>query len=152
MANLISVIYYIVNKSTELKATIPEAFSAPIEFTCVFTHTERDYKKSLKQISELGKVVENTPTGLTYLLNKPLETISGPLFLVKIRKPDPTRKEVGDADFNTNYKELKKYQNNPKFELIKRETFEMLRFSDANFDVMACFSNIPKSKSLGIEL
>ena len=44
----------------------------------------------------------------------------------------------------------KEYEGNPKFELVKRKTFEMLRLSDPEFDVMACFSSISKSKELGI--
>jgi len=82
-----------------------------------------------------------------------VKTIVGPLRLVKIRKPDPQRLEKGDVDFNTDYKNFKKkYQSDSGFELVKRETFEMLRLSNPNFNVMACFSNIPKSKYLGIKL
>jgi|GEM_PF-1850186 len=67
--------------------------------------------------------------------------------------PDPNRPERGDADFNTDYKKFKdKYGKDPRFELVKRESFEMLRLSNPNLDVMACFSNIPKSKGLDIEL
>lgn len=107
----------------------------------------------MKQIAELGKIVESTPTGFTYLLDKPLETMSGFLYLIKIRKPDPARREVGDADFNTDYRKLKdKYIRDPKFELVERDTFEMLRLSDPNFDVMTCFSSEPKSKGLSINL
>lgn len=152
MANLVSVISYIANRAIELKNTIPEAYYSPIEFVCVFCHSEKDYKKYSRQISELGHSVENTPTGQTYLLKKPLETINGFVSLVKIRKPDPERTEAGDADFNTDYKVLKAKNLGKKgFELIKRKDFEMLRFSDTKFDVMACFSDIPKSKSLGLK-
>jgi hypothetical protein len=70
---------------------------------------------------------------------------------VKIRKTDPQRKECGDADFNTDYPKLKAtYTHHPQFELIKREGFEMLRLSDSQFDVMACFSSVPMSKYLGL--
>lgn len=74
------------------------------------------------------------------------------LKLVKIRRPDPLRKERGDADFNTNYPEFKrKYQHKPQFELVDRGNFEMLRLSDPKFDTMACFSNIPLSESLNLK-
>jgi hypothetical protein len=63
------------------------------------------------------------------------------------------RKELGDADFNTNYNEMKNtYLKMANFELVKRENFEMLRLSEPNGDVMTCFSNIPLSNSLNIVL
>ena len=153
MNNLIKTIDYIVNRSTELKNKFTNASSAPVEFVCIFCQSNEEYGYFTNSIKALGKVVENTKSGFTYLLDKPISTVSGPLKLVKIRKPDPQRSEKGDADFNTNYREFKKkYKNDSRFEFVKRETFEMLRLSDPKFDVMACFSNIPKSKSLGVKL
>lgn len=153
MNNLITTINYIVNRSTELKNKFTDASSAPVEFACIFCQNEEEYNKFTNEIETLGKVVETTPSGFTYLLVKPIETIAGPLRLVKIRKPDIQRSKRGDADFNTDYENFKKkYQSDSRFELVKRETFEYLRLSDPDFDVMACFSDIPKSKSLGIKL
>lgn len=88
-----------------------------------------------------------------YVFIKSIKTESGPLRLVKVRKFDNSRSEKGDADFNTDYNDFKKkHQGSHEFELIKRETFEMLRLSDPSFDVMACFSSIPISKDLGVDL
>lgn len=152
MKQLITTITYIVNRSVELKNRYTNAPTVHIEFACIFCQNEEEYNKFTSTIEKLGKIVEKTPSGFTYLLDMPLKTIAGPLRLVKIRKPD-FRLERGDADFNTDYENFKKkYQENSKFELIKRESFEMLRLSDPNFDVMACFSNVPKSRSLGIKL
>jgi len=152
MLSILTIINYIVNNSAQLKNKFTDEISAPIEFACIFCQDEKEYNDFTNAIESLGKVVEETPTGFTYLLTSPIETIAGPLRLVKIRKPD-FRKERGDADFNTSYVRLKKkYSNNPNFELVRYETFEMLRLSDPNFDVMVCFSNIPKSKNLGIKL
>ncbi len=144
MNNLITTINYIVNRSNELKNKFTNVPTAPVEFACIFCQNEEGYKEFTSSIQTLGEIVQNTPSGYTYLLNEPIKTVAGPLRLVKIRKPDPKRPERGDADFNTEYKNFKKtYQENPKFELIKRGTFEMLRLSDPEFDVMACFSSIP---------
>jgi len=153
MNNLIATINYIVRRSTELKNKCTNASSAPVEFSCIFCQNEEEYKQFTGEVETLGKIAERTQSGFTYLLDKPIETVAGPLRLVKIRKPDVQRVERGDADFNTDYENFKeKYQNNSGFELIKRESFEMLRLSDSNFDVMACFSNVPKSKILCIKL
>ncbi len=153
MDNLISTINHIVSRSAELKNKYTDASTAPVEFSCIFCQSEEEYKFFTNSIKPIGKIVEDTKNGFTYFLDKPIDTVSGPLRFVKIRKPDPLRPERGDADFNTNYKEFsEKYHSNPKFELVKRETFEYLRLSDPNFDVLACFSNIPKSNVLGITL
>ncbi len=153
MKDLIFTVQYIVSKSNELKNKLPEASSAPVEFVCIFCQNEEEYKQFTHSIETLGKVVESTQSGFTYLLDNPIETVAEHLRLVKIRKPDTQRLERGDADFNTDYNNFKtRYQGQPGFKLIKRESFEMLRLSDPNFDVMACFSNIPKSKDLDIKL
>ncbi len=153
MNKLITTVKYIVNRSTDLKNNFTNEVQASVEFGCIFCQNDEEYKHFTNSIKVLGKVAEDTKSGYTYLLDKPINTISGPLRLVKIRKPDSQRLERGDADFNTDYEEFKnKYQNNPEFELIKRRAFEMLRLTDPDFDVMACFSNIPKSKVLGIKL
>lgn len=153
MKNLLSTINYIVDCSTELKNKCTDASSAPVEFACIFCQNEEEYKQFTDAVATLGKVAETAQNGFTYLLDKPIQTIAGPLRLVKIRKPDIQRPERGDADFNTDYKNFKKkYQKNAGFEFVKRETFEMLRLSDPDFDVLTCFSNIPKSTTLKISL
>lgn len=147
---LAEMVHYIVNRSIELRNKYTSAHTAPVEFVCIFCQNKKEYNKFTELIQTLGRIVQRTQSGFTYLLDEPIKTEAGPLRLVKIRKPDPQRKERGDADFNTEYKEFKeKYQENPKFELITRETFEMLRLSDPGFDVMACFSSVPINKDLG---
>lgn len=153
MNKLTITINYIVSHSTELRDRYTNASTAPIEFACIFCQNEEEYKVFTDSIKMLGKIAEETKSGFTYLLDEPLKTVAGPLRLVKIRKPDPNHTERGDADFNTDYKNFKdRYEKDPRFELVKRESFEMLRLSNPNFDVMACFSNIPKSKDLCIKL
>ena len=153
MDNLIKIVQYIVSRSTELKNKYTNENDAPVEFGCIFCQNEEEYGRFIDLIQSVARIVEDTKSGFTYLLDKPIDTISGSLRLVKVRKPDYLRCERGDADFNTNYKEFKKkYQNDSKFELVERKTFEYLRLSDPGFDVMACFSNIPKSKDLRIAL
>lgn len=151
MKKIVKIVTYICKHTVELKNTFTDAHDVPIEFACVFCQSEEEYKMFTNAIQTLGKIVERTPSGYTYLLDEPIVTVAGPLRLVKIRRPDPKMLKRGDADFNTNYEDFKKrYGSDPKFELIKRPAFEMLRLSDPRFDVMACFSSIPKSKELGM--
>ena len=152
MDNLVSTINYIVSRSAELKNKFTDVSSAQVEFACIFCQNGEEHKEFTNSIEKVGKIVERTPSGFTYLLDMPLKTIAGPLRLVKIRKPD-FRLERGDADFNIDYNKFKnRYQRDPRFELVKYETFKMLRLSSPDYDVMACFSDIPKSKSLDIKL
>ena len=113
MNNLITTINYIVGRSTELKDKFTNASSAPVEFLCIFCQNEEEYKQFTRSIETAGKIVQRTPSGFTYLLEKSIETIAGPLRLVKVRKPDPQRLERGDADFNTEYKNFKKTYQGP---------------------------------------
>ncbi|OGH32559.1 MAG: hypothetical protein A3G66_01425 [Candidatus Levybacteria bacterium RIFCSPLOWO2_12_FULL_39_17] len=153
MDNLIKIIQYVVNRSAELKDKYTSEEKTPIEFVCIFCQNEKEHRNFTDSITSIGKIVEDTKSGFTYLLDHPIDTSSGPLRLVKIRKPDAHFTQRGDADFNTDYENFKKrYQKNSMFELVKRETFEMLRLSNPNFDVMTCFSSIPKSKDLGVKL
>ena len=146
------VVNYIVNESIKLKNKHTTETDAPIEFACIFCKNEKEYQEFTEAIKKLGRVVQDTPTGYTYKLDSSIKTNAGMLKLVKIRKPDPLRKERGDADFNTNYSEFKKkYQGKPLFELIDKGNFEMLRLSDPKFNVMSCFSNIPLSKNLNLK-
>jgi len=150
--NLNEIVNYIVGKSLKLKRKYTTETNVPIEFACIFSQNEKEYQQFTENIKKLGKKVQDTPTGYTYQLKKPFKTQAGMLKLVKIRKPDPLRKERGDTDFNTNYSEFKKkYQDKPEFELIDRGDFEMLRLSDPDSDVMVCFSNIALSKSLNLK-
>jgi hypothetical protein len=149
------IVRYIVDKSSELKNKFTDAKGAPVEFACIFCQNEGEYNELDEAVSSKGRLVQNTPSGKTYLLREAIQTTAGPLRLLKVRKPDPARPERGDADFNTDYQKFKsKYEGKLGFELLKRDNFEMLRLSDDNagFDVLACFSSIPMSKDLGIEL
>ena len=82
-----------------------------------------------------------------------MKTVAGLLKLLKIRHPDSTRPERGDADFTvTNFVVFKKkYLSKKEFKLIKRKNFEMIELMDPEFDVRAYFSNPPLDKQLNIK-
>ncbi len=144
---------YIVNTSIQLKNKYIDQVNVLIEFACIFSKNMEEYQELTEIIKQLGRIVQDTPSGYTYMLDNPIKTKAGKLRLIKIRKPDPNRSERGDVDFNTNYPEFKnKYADKEDFELITREDFEMLRLSNPEFDVLACFSSTPLSKSLGVRL
>ena len=143
----------IVEQSEKLRRQYVAEIPARLDFACIFCHDNEEYAEFSKQAVAVGQSVQDTPSGYTYLLRKPLLTIVGSLRLVKIRKPDASRHERGDTDFDmaSQYNEMKiKFINNPHFELVERPDLEMMRLADPDFTVMVCFSKEPLSAKLGV--
>ena len=142
----------IVEKATTLKNKYIDYKNTPINYACIFSQNKKEYDELVEVAQKIGNVIKETPTGLLFHI-KPLQTISGVLKLLKIRLPDPTRPERGDADFTvSNFLEFeKKYLSKAGFKLIKRENFVMMELMDSKFDVRAYFSNPPLDVQLNIK-
>jgi len=151
--NLKNLVKDIVETATMLKDKHIEYKNAPVNYACIFAQSEKEYKELLDASNKLGKVLEKMSSGVLFQIS-PLETVSGPLQILKIRIPDATRPERGDADFTIpNYLALKKkYLGKPGWGLIrKREDFEMLELIDPEFNVRVYFSNPPLDVQLNIK-
>ena len=151
--DLKTIIQEIVRQSTDLKNKYIRNKNIPVNYACIFSQNKKEYNELLEATRKIGSVIEETPTGLLFQINS-LKTVSGVLKLLKIRVPDVTRPERGDADFTiSNFTYFKKkYLHRDGFKLIKkREDFEMLELMDSRFDVRAYFSNPPLDKQLGIK-
>lgn len=145
------IINYLITECTKLKGKYVDEKDLEIDYVCIFSHSETEYKQLLKVAGSLGKIAQETPTGPVFAFNSLVETIAGNPKLLKIRKPDVTRPQRGDVDFNTDYENFKnKYLDNKRFTLIKRESFEMIELRDDAFDVLVYFSSTPLSQQLGI--
>jgi hypothetical protein len=142
----------IVKNANDLKNKRTSEKNAPVNYACIFCQNEDQYNNLLVTMRNTGEVVKETPMGPLFHIS-PLNTVAGKLRLLRIRKPDVTRPELGDADFTvTNYAEFKKnYLSREGFKLILRENFEMIELVDPGFNVRAYFSNPPLNKQLGIE-
>ena len=117
----------IVAKATVLKNKYVDDKDAPVNYACIFSQSKEEYDSLVLTTLKIGKIKKETPTGLLFQI-EPLMTVSGALLLLKIRLPDETRCELGDADFTiSNYSNFKKkYLAKGEFKLIKREEFEMI--------------------------
>lgn len=124
----------------------------PVNYACIFAQNNKEYDELVAAARQIGKPIKDTPTGSLFHI-RPIATIAGTLRLLKIRLPDPTRPERGDADFTVeNYAAFKKkYLGQPGFSLIPREGFEMIELVDPAFDVRAYFSHPPLDEQLGIK-
>ncbi len=149
--DLKKLVKYIVEKATALKNKHIEHKNTPVNYACIFSQNEEEYKNLVDTTRKIGKVIQETPTGLLFHI-EPLETVSGVLKLLKIRIPNTTRPEQGDADFTiSNFPEFeKKYLSNPGFKMMKKLDFYMIELMDSDFDVRAYFSNPPLDRQLNI--
>ncbi len=149
--NLKNTIQDIVKKSCELKNKYTKEINAPVNYACIFSHNQNEYQSLLVLAGQLGKVIKETPTGPLFQIT-PIDTVSGKLKLLKIRQPDKTRPERGDAVFTvSNYQVFKgKYLTKPGFKHIDRPQMEMIEIIDPSFDVRTYFSHPPLDQQLGI--
>ena len=142
----------IVKKATALKNKHADEIDAPVNYACIFSQSKEEYANLIDVTQKIGRIVKETPTGPLFHI-EPLQTVSGVLKLLKIRIPDPTRPELGDADFTvSNFPEFeKRHLSKMGFKLIKRKNFVMVELKDPEFDVLAYFSNPPLDLQLGIQ-
>ncbi|MBA4319749.1 MAG: hypothetical protein C0412_15220 [Flavobacterium sp.] len=153
MNKITEILEYIIPKTLELNQIYITSESTRVNYSAIFCQNETEYEELNREAAQFGDVVEDTPTGPLYKFHKPLQTIAGPLWLLKVRKLDLTRPERGDADFTLqDYNSFKeKYLKDTKhFKLIDRGNFEMIELRDPMFDVISYFSNIPLTVQLGI--
>lgn len=149
---LYNFIKLIVEKSTDLKNKYVNLFDAKVNYSCIFCQNDKEYNRYIKLLKEdNNKVLEETNSGPLFRI-KDLDTISGILKLVKVRKYDKEHEELGDADFTVKkYREFKEYCLNKKeFKIISRDNYEMIELKEPNCDVRVYFSNPPIDEELGI--
>lgn len=151
VGDLKQLVQLIIEKATKLKNKHTEEKNATVNYACVFSQSPEEYEALLSAARKLGSVVKETSTGPLFRV-EPLQTVSGPLQLLKVRAPDKTRPERGDADFTVaDYPAFKKGNlDRPGFKLIEREEFEMIELMDPEFNVRAYFSHPPLDQQLGL--
>ena len=139
----------IVSDAKHLKDTFTEEVNASVNYACIFCQDEAEFDEFSGMAKEIGNIFDETPTGPLYKI-KPIDTDSGQLKLLKIRHPDETRTERGDADFTVkDYPSFKaKYLSESGFKLIKRADGEMLELTAPNATIRVYFSEHPLDKNL----
>lgn len=144
-------VQFIVDRASSLKDEYIGKNDATVNYACIFSQSHEEYNQLTKLVETMGKIAMETPTGLLYQI-KPLSTVAGDLQLLKIRLPDTTRPELGDADFTiADFAEFeKKYLLKSQFKRIQKDNFYMIELMDPRHDVRAYFSNPPLDKQLGI--
>ena len=142
----------IVKNAERLKNKHLKNDNSPVNYACIFSQTQKEYQELITLSNKIGKVVKEMPSGMLYQI-KPLKTVAGNLQLLKIRIPDATRPERGDADFSIpNYPEFKqRYLHKTGIKLIPKDNFEMIELMDPEFNVRAYFSYPPLDEQFGLK-
>lgn len=147
----INIVRELVKDACALKNKHTKATDAEVNYACIFPQSESEYDDFFAIANSIGTVAKETPTGMLFLVD-PIDTVSGDLRLVKVRKPDPTRTERGDADFTVaDYDSFKsEILKLAGTQLIERPEMEMIELMEDGVDVRVYFSNPPMDKQLGI--
>jgi hypothetical protein len=150
--NLESIVLAVVQQANELRLRHVPEYDAHVSYCAIFCQGDAQFKSINAAASSVGTLANDTSTGPVYVIPA-IETAIGPLKILKVRKPDPTRPEKGDADFAiTKYPAFKAANiGRPGFKLIEREHFEMIELVDPEFDVRAYFSHPPVEEHPGIK-
>jgi hypothetical protein len=117
----------------------------------VFCQGEDEFRRLSAEAQQLGVVASDTPTGPVFVVAS-IDTPIGPLRVVKVRKPDPTRQELGDVDYRVvPWDEFfDAVHGEDGVSLIERADFRMLELVDAAYDVRLYFSDPPVEEHEGI--
>lgn len=145
-SNFEDLVKSLVTKCISLKNRYVEEKELIADWICFFAQSEEEYQDLIRKVGAYGHVVKDTDSGPIYRLDKNIQTEAGVPKVVKVRKLDITKPELGDVDFNTKYTEFKeKYLDNKQFTLIVRDKFEMIELKEEGCDVMCYFSSVPPS-------
>ncbi len=142
MEQLEKIVNYIVIAGLKAIKSNTKNEKATLDYLAIFAKNQSEFQKLLSQTCQLGKEVDpkNNLTGQTFLLKSPFQTPAGPLKVLKIRRPDPTRPQRGAPDFKVkNYQDFKKKYlvNGHNFSLVIRKDFEMIELK--GIDVLVYF-------------
>ncbi|MFA6160186.1 MAG: hypothetical protein WC678_03835 [Parcubacteria group bacterium] len=142
----------IVAKCTELKNQNTNELNAPVNYACIFSHSEDEFELLISLANGLGSVISETPTGPIFSIET-ISTVAGDLKLLKIRKPFENKPQLGYADFTlNNYLDFKKkYLAQEKFKLTVRENYEMIGLEDSTYNVLTYFAYPPLDEQLGVK-
>lgn len=133
---------YIIHQGMRAISQNTDEADLPVDYLGIFSKDENEFIELDRVLRALGKPGDSsaTKTGSTYVLHEPMSTPAGPLTVIKVRKPDPTRPQRGAPDFRVpDYQSFKeKYlSNGPNFSLMIRTDYEMLELKGV--DVLVYF-------------
>ena len=100
-----------------------------IDCVTIFSSSNEDYDILNNELAN-NRIIDEMSSGNLYLLNKPIETIYGDLYFIKVRKHDDNYNNYRiSVDFVVDdYKKIKNKIDNPVIK--KYDTFELIQFKN----------------------
>lgn len=114
-------------------------YNFKISYLTIFSQSEEDFKELRGELQNLGEE-QKANNGYKYKLEKQVNHLGESIDLLRIRKPDLHRKELGCADLtysDPDYPKLKEIALTNGFDVILRKGYEMIELSDFNINVYA---------------
>jgi hypothetical protein len=145
------IVNYIANQGLKAIGDNTNNEPAVLDYLAIFSKDDGEYKELDLILSPLGQEVDKevSKTGRTFKLLEPLMTPAGPLYLLKIRRFDPTRPQRGAPDFKVpNYSQFKEryLKGGGNMTLMIRSAYEMIEIKGV--DVLVYIPSHPLSERL----
>lgn len=87
----------LVTKCIALKNRYVEEKELVADWICFFAQSDGEYQELMKLAGGYGHIVKDTDSGPIYRFDKQIQTEAGIPKVVKVRKPDITKSELGDV-------------------------------------------------------
>ncbi len=129
----------VMDQIQDLRAYCYPQYDLPIEYLTIFSQSEEDYHNLREALREIGDETEAN-NGFKYNLKTPLNHNGESLNLIRIRKPDIHRKELGCADLTyreQDYQKLRALALETGLDIILRDGYEMIELSNFDTNVYA---------------
>lgn len=148
------IINYIAQQGLKtIKENTSNEQQAALDYLAIFSKDEDECKGIDRVLEPIGEDVDKevSKTGRTFKLFEPLTTPVGPIYLLKVRRPDPTRPQRGAPDFRVpSYDQFKeKYlKDGGNMTLMIRSAYEMIEIKGV--DVLVYIPSHPLSERLEV--
>lgn len=126
------------NIHTLIKVCYPD-FNLKIYYLTIFSQSSEDFQSLRSEMQKIGEE-SDANNGYKYKLSSPITYSDELIELIRIRKPDVHRKELGCADLiykKEDYGKLKTIALEKGFNVIIRKGYEMIELSDFKINVYA---------------
>lgn len=123
-----------------IQATYPE-YEFKISYLTFFSHSKMEFADLCSYFQELGEESEAN-NGFKYKLAEPIQHAGESISLIRVRKPDVHRPEIGCCDLEypaAEYDKLRGKALEEGFDIILRKDYEMIELSTFELPVYAYF-------------
>jgi hypothetical protein len=135
--SLLEHLQILINSIQKLSLSCYPSHSFKIGYITFFAKDEEDFRNLISELESIG-TKQDANNGYKFILNEQLIVEGEVIEVIRVRKPDIHRKELGCADLIYNeddYKQLREEAIEKGFDVIVRKGYEMIELS--TFDINA---------------